>query len=146
MNAPYSSCSPLACKKQRSESVHCLGCSKLCAQWGKQSSHDGTTRACWDTGNNAGRWNRNVGCVAWRDACQAAEAGISRETLESIGSDPTMVLILKACKMDQPLPDAAKVALVDRDIAFFNDKGNLVLTEAGKTFFEDLFSQRSSEN
>tara|TARA_R110002167_G_scaffold314815_1_gene520409 strand:- start:1159 stop:1377 length:219 start_codon:yes stop_codon:yes gene_type:complete len=48
-------------------------------------------------------------------------------------------------KMDQPLPDAAKIALVDRDIAFFNDKGNLVLTDAGKTFFEDLISQRSSK-
>tara|TARA_R110001583_G_scaffold41984_1_gene133497 strand:- start:767 stop:913 length:147 start_codon:yes stop_codon:yes gene_type:complete len=47
--------------------------------------------------------------------------------------------------MDQPLPDAAKIALVDRDIAFFNDKGNLVLTDAGKTFFEDLISQRSSK-
>ncbi|MDP4559406.1 hypothetical protein Q9247_17180 [Halomonas meridiana] len=80
------------------------------------------------------------------EAMTLPEAGISRETLESIGSDPTMVLILKACKMDQPLPDAAKVALVDRDIAFFNDRGNLVLTDAGKTFFEDLFSQQSSEH
>ncbi|WP_205598504.1 hypothetical protein, partial [Halomonas sp. NO4] len=67
------------------------------------------------------------------------EAGISRETLESIGNDPTMAQILKACKMEQPLPEAAKVALVDRDIAFFNDKGNLVLADAGKAFFDDLF-------
>ncbi|EWH01950.1 condensin complex protein MksE [Halomonas sp. BC04] len=71
-------------------------------------------------------------------------AGISREVLESIGNDPTMVQILKACKMDQPLPEAVKVALVDREIAFFNDKGNLVLAEAGKAFFDDLFSQESS--
>lgn len=80
------------------------------------------------------------------EAMTLPEASISSETLESIGSDPTMALILRACKMDQPLPDAAKVALVDRDIAFFNDKGNLILTDAGKIFFEDLFSQRSSEN
>ena len=73
------------------------------------------------------------------EAMTLPEAGISREILESIGSDPTMAQILKACKMDQPLPDAAKVALVDRDIAFFNDKGNLVLADAGKTFFNDLF-------
>ena len=71
-------------------------------------------------------------------------AGISREVLESIGNDPTMVQILKACKMDQPLPEAVKVALVDREIAFFNAKGNLVLAEAGKAFFDDLFSQESS--
>ncbi|MCE8037025.1 hypothetical protein [Halomonas sp. MCCC 1A11062] len=73
------------------------------------------------------------------EAMTLPEAGISREILESIGSDPAMAQILKACKMDQPLPDAAKVALVDRDIAFFNDKGNLVLADAGKTFFNDLF-------
>ncbi|MBS9405618.1 hypothetical protein KG088_18680 [Halomonas sp. TRM85114] len=69
------------------------------------------------------------------------EAGISRETLESIGSDLTMAQILKACKMEQSLPEAAKVALVDRDIAFFNDKGNLVLADAGKAFFDDLFGE-----
>ena len=41
--------------------------------------------------------------------------------------------------MDQPLPEAVKVALVDRDIAYFNVKGNLVLAESGKAFFDDLF-------
>lgn len=80
------------------------------------------------------------------EAMTLPEAGISREVLESIGSDPTMVQILKACKMDQPLPEAVKVALVDREIAFFNDKGNLVLAEAGKAFFDDLFSQESSDH
>ena len=75
------------------------------------------------------------------DALTHPEAGISREILDSIGNDPTLVQILKACKMDQPLPEAVKVALVDRDIAFFNAKGNLVLAEAGKAFFNDLFTE-----
>lgn len=75
------------------------------------------------------------------DALTHPDAGISREILEGFGNDPTFGQILKACKMDQPLPEAVKVALVDRDIAYFNAKGNLVLAEAGKAFFEDLFSQ-----
>lgn len=75
------------------------------------------------------------------EALTLPDAGISREILESIGSDPVFKQILKACKMDQPLAEAAKVALVDRDIAYFNDKGNLVLAEAGKAFFDDLFSE-----
>lgn len=73
------------------------------------------------------------------DALTSPDAGISREILESIGSNSTFNQILKACKMDQQLPEAAKVALVDRDIAYFNAKGNLVLAEAGKAFFDDLF-------
>lgn len=77
------------------------------------------------------------------EAMTLPEAGISRETLDSIGSDPTMMQILKACKMEQPLPESAKIALVDRDIAFFNDKGNLVLADAGKAFFNDLFDESS---
>lgn len=78
------------------------------------------------------------------DALTSPEAGISRDILESIGNDSVFSQILKACKMDQPLPAAAKVALVDRDIAFFNDKGNLVLTEAGKAFFDDIFTEHES--
>jgi hypothetical protein len=73
------------------------------------------------------------------DVLTLPDAGISREILESIGKTPSFNQILKACKMDQPLPEAAKVALVDRDIAYFNAKGNLVLAEAGKAFFDDLF-------
>ncbi|WP_108449647.1 hypothetical protein [Halomonas sp. BN3-1] len=80
------------------------------------------------------------------DALTHPDAGITREILESIGSDPTFGQILKACKMDQPLPEAVKVALVDRDIAYFNAKGNMVLAEAGKAFFDDLFSQDSSDH
>ncbi|GHA88508.1 hypothetical protein [Modicisalibacter luteus] len=80
------------------------------------------------------------------DALTLPEAGISREILESIGSDPTLGQILKACKIDQPLPEAVKMVLVDHDIAYFNAKGNMVLAEAGKAFFEDLFSQESSDH
>ncbi|WP_168014550.1 condensin complex protein MksE [Halomonas salinarum] len=80
------------------------------------------------------------------DALTHPNAGISREILESIGSDPTFGQILKACKMDQPLPEAVKVALVDRDIAYYNAKGNMVLAEAGKAFFDDLFSQNSNDH
>ena len=78
------------------------------------------------------------------EALTIPDAGISREILESIGNNPVFKQILKACKMDQPLPEAAKVALVDRDIAFFNVKGNLVLAEAGKAFFDDLFIEYQS--
>lgn len=80
------------------------------------------------------------------DALTHPDAGISREILESIGSDPTFGQILKACKMDQPLPEAVKLALVDRSIAYFNAKGNLVLAEAGKAFFDDLFGQEPSDH
>lgn len=75
------------------------------------------------------------------EAMTLPDAGISRETLESIGNNPVFNQILNACKMDQPLPEAAKVALADRDIAYFNVKGNLVLAEAGKAFFDDLFTE-----
>lgn len=78
------------------------------------------------------------------EALTLSDAGISREILESIGNDPVFNQILKACKMDQPLPEAVKVALVDRDIAYFNVKGNLVLAEAGKAFFDDLFIEYQS--
>lgn len=78
------------------------------------------------------------------DALILPEAGISRETLESIGSDPTMGQILKACNIDRPLPEAVKLALVDREIAFYNDKRHLVLADAGKAFFEDLFARERS--
>lgn len=80
------------------------------------------------------------------DALTLPDAGISREILESIGNDPTFGQILKACKMDQPLPEAVKVALVDRDIAYFNAKGRLVLAEAGKAFFDDLFQESIEED
>lgn len=80
------------------------------------------------------------------DALTHPDAGISREILESIGSDPTFGQILKACKMDQPLTEAVKLALVDRSIAYFNAKGNLVLAEAGKAFFDDLFTQESEDD
>jgi hypothetical protein len=73
------------------------------------------------------------------EALTLPDAGISREILENIGNDPIFNQILKACKMDQPLPEAVKVALVDRDIAYFNVRGNLVLAESGKAFFDDLF-------
>lgn len=75
------------------------------------------------------------------EALTQPDAGISRETLESIGSDRTMAQILAACKVEWALPDAAKNVLVDRGIAYFNDKGNLVLADAGKAFFEDLFTE-----
>lgn len=78
------------------------------------------------------------------EALTLPDAGISREILENIGNDPIFNQILKACKMDQPLPEAVKVALVDRDIAYFNVKGNLVLAEAGKAFFDDLFIEYQS--
>lgn len=78
------------------------------------------------------------------EALTLPDAGISRENLETIGENSTFRQVLKACKMDQPLPEAAKVALVDRDIAYFNVKGNLVLSEAGKAFFDDLFTEDQS--
>ena len=78
------------------------------------------------------------------DALTLPDAGISREILESIGNNPVVNQILKACKVDQPLPEAAKVALVDRDIAYFNSKGNLVLADAGRAFFQDLFTEYQS--
>ena len=73
------------------------------------------------------------------DVLTLPDAGVSKETLQSIGSNPTFNQILKACKIDHPLPEAAKVVLVDRDIAYHNEKGNLVLAESGKVFFDDLF-------
>lgn len=79
------------------------------------------------------------------EALTHPDAGISRELLERIDNDPTFCQILKACKMDQHFPEAVKVALVDRDIAYFNAKGNLVLAEAGKAFFDDLFHQESKD-
>jgi hypothetical protein len=78
------------------------------------------------------------------EALTLPDAGISREILENIGNDPIFNQILKACKMDQPLPEAVKVALVDRDIAYFNVRGNLVLAESGKAFFDDLFNEYQS--
>lgn len=78
------------------------------------------------------------------DVLTLHHAGISREQLEAIGSNPTMGQILKACNIDRALPEAVKVVLLDRDIAFLNDKGNLVLADAGKAFFEDLFGGDSA--
>ncbi|MCG5526176.1 hypothetical protein LRB11_14760 [Ectothiorhodospira haloalkaliphila] len=69
------------------------------------------------------------------------EAGVSPELLESIGESATMRQILAACNVDYPLSRAVKVALVDRDIAYYNSRGHLVLSDAGKAFFEDLFAQ-----
>lgn len=73
------------------------------------------------------------------DTLTLPDAGISKEILESIGDNSTFNQILKACKVEHPLPDAAKVILVDRGIAYFNDKDKLVLAESGKAFFDDLF-------
>jgi hypothetical protein len=69
------------------------------------------------------------------------EAGVSPEVLASIGENATMKQILAACNVDHPLPRAVKIALVDRDIAYYNARGHLVLSDAGKAFFEDLFAQ-----
>lgn len=66
-------------------------------------------------------------------------AGAPLDLLDQIGRDVTMKQILKACVIDKPLPDAAKTVLVKRDIAYYNAKGNLVLADACKAFFDDLF-------
>ncbi|GAB2715180.1 hypothetical protein [Halomonas garicola] len=46
-----------------------------------------------------------------------------------------------ACHIERPLPEAAKVALVDRNIAYYNARGHLVLADAGKAFFNDIFRE-----
>lgn len=78
------------------------------------------------------------------DLLTTPEAGASQELLEQIGDSPTMRQILAACYIDRPLPEAAKVALVDRNIAYYNARGHLVLADAGKTFFHDIFQEEAT--
>lgn len=75
------------------------------------------------------------------DLLTTHDAGVSQALMEQIDDSPTMRQILAACHIDRPLPEAAKIALVDRDIAYYNARGHLVLADAGKAFFDDIFRE-----
>ena len=74
------------------------------------------------------------------------ELGAPQELIQEIGEESMMQEILAACGVTKPLAEAAKSALVDRDIAYLNFRGNLVLAEAGKGFFSDLFRDAAELN
>ncbi|GAB2715149.1 condensin complex protein MksE [Halomonas garicola] len=79
------------------------------------------------------------------DLLTTHEAGASPALLEQIGSNTTMQQILAACHIDRPLPEAAKIALFDRHIAYYNARGHLVLADAGQAFFNDIFQEEQAE-
>lgn len=78
------------------------------------------------------------------DLLSRHDAGVSTDILKRIDDDPTMAQILRACGVEQPLPDAVKKHLADRDIGYFNTDGNFVLAPAGLAFFEDIFAQEAN--
>lgn len=75
------------------------------------------------------------------DLLTTHDTGVSQALMEQIDDSPTMRQILAACHIDRPLPKAAKVALVDRHIAYYNARGHQVLADAGKAFFNDIFRE-----
>ena len=72
----------------------------------------------------------------------AAEAGFRRELAEAADQDPEMRRILAACHCNNaPLWNEINRLLLRRNIVFENARGNFVLTDAGRDFFEELFTQ-----
>ena len=72
----------------------------------------------------------------------AAEAGFRRELAEAADQDPEMRRILAACHCNNaPLWNEINRLLLRRNIVFENARGNFVLTDAGRDFFEELFAQ-----
>lgn len=66
--------------------------------------------------------------------------GVRDDLLNEIDKGEDKRDIMAACNMKQDtLVDACKKILENRVIAYRNAKGNLVLSYAGKAFFEDLF-------
>ncbi|GAA5104400.1 hypothetical protein GCM10023211_01980 [Orbus sasakiae] len=68
------------------------------------------------------------------------EAGINEQLIKLIETEE-MKEILIACEIKDPLEKAINNILVKRNIAYRNSKGSLVLSSAGKAFFEEVFGE-----
>lgn len=66
------------------------------------------------------------------------EAGVSDQLLEQLETDEKKDILL-ACGLKKSLIDEVKNVLETRNIAYRNAKGKLVLTAAGRVFFEEVF-------
>lgn len=74
------------------------------------------------------------------------EAGISQTLCEQADQDETMQNILLACYCSKPLWEEAERLLVKRNIAFINARQNLVLSNAGIDFFQEIFTHENKES
>lgn len=66
------------------------------------------------------------------------DAGVSDTLLEQVETDEKKDILL-ACGLKKSLIDEVKNVLETRNVAYRNAKGKLVLTAAGKGFFEEVF-------
>jgi len=72
--------------------------------------------------------------------------GVSPEVLEQIGQQEEKQEVLAACDLKGALATHMDRVLGRRGIAFQNARGNWVLSNAGKAFFDELFSSAATEN
>lgn len=80
------------------------------------------------------------------DIIREGDAGVSNGLVEEIGKGEDKQDIMAASNMKgELLVSAVRKNLEQRGIAYRNAKGNLVLTQAGLAFFEDVFKYSNTE-
>lgn len=67
-------------------------------------------------------------------------AGLARTQLADIGKDDEAQMIMQACGMKGDLPKEVENNLINRDLAFWNHRDALVLSEGGASMFSALFA------
>lgn len=70
------------------------------------------------------------------------EAGVSESLLHQIDTEEKREILL-ACGLKGTLDKSVQNVLIVRNIAYRNAKASIVLTSAGKGFFEDVFKGQS---
>lgn len=70
--------------------------------------------------------------------------GVSRDQLKRIGDIDEVKDILSACKVGNDFMKAVENNLVARNLAFWNHKDGLVLSDCGLALFDDLFGAESN--
>jgi uncharacterized pyridoxamine 5'-phosphate oxidase family protein len=73
-------------------------------------------------------------------------AGISSESIATIGSEERYLDILHTCKLckSRTIEEEIKTHLIGRGLVFINSRGNYVLTESGNAFFSELTAAYTS--